>query len=60
MIDERKKANKLSQIEQKAQAYCQNVKPFFDEIRYHCDKLEILVDDDLWPLVKYREMLFTN
>ena len=35
------------------------VKPLFDDIRYHCDKLEILVDDELWPITKYRELLFT-
>ncbi|MEW4924561.1 glutamine synthetase III [Algibacter sp. 2305UL17-15] len=58
MIDERKNANNLSDISEKAEAYCQKVKPFFDDIRYHCDKLELLVDDELWPLTKYRELLF--
>jgi glutamine synthetase len=43
-----------------AVAYCNNVKPYFYEIRYHCDKLELLIDDELWPLVKYRELLFTR
>lgn len=60
MIDARKKANKIDDVEKKALAYCDKVKPFFDEIRYHCDKLEIMVDDELWPLSKYREMLFTR
>jgi len=60
MIDERKKANKITDGEDKAIAYCNNVKPYFDEIRYHCDKLELLVDDELWPLTKYRELLFTK
>jgi glutamine synthetase len=60
MVGERKKANVMSDAEKKAVAYCQKVKPYFDEIRYHCDKLELLVDDELWPLVKYREMLFTR
>ena len=60
MIDARKKANKIDDVEKKALAYCNKVKPFFDEIRYHCDKLEIMVDDELWPLSKYREMLFTR
>ncbi len=60
MIDARKKANKLDDATKKAFAYCDEVKPYFDEIRYHCDKLELLVDDELWPLVKYREMLFTR
>jgi glutamine synthetase len=57
MIDERKKANKLGSSEKLAIAYCDKVKPYFDVIRYHCDKLELLVDDELWPLTKYREML---
>ena len=50
----------LNDIDKKANTYCFKVKPLFDEIRYHCDKLELLVDDELWPLVKYREMLFTR
>lgn len=60
MINERKKANKIEKAEQKAFAYCNDVKPYFDIIRYHCDKLELLVDDEIWPLTKYRELLFTN
>ena len=60
MIEERKKANKMSDMEKKAAAYCEKVKPYFDEIRYHCDKLEMTVDDEVWPLVKYRELLFTK
>ena len=60
MIEERKKANKLTDVEKAAIAYCDKVKPYFDEIRYHCDKLEMLVDDELWPLTKYRELLFTR
>ncbi|TYA58211.1 glutamine synthetase III family protein [Formosa maritima] len=60
MTNERKKANNLEDFEKKAEAYCFNVKPIFDEIRYHCDKLELLVDDELWPLTKYRELLFTR
>ncbi len=59
MINERKKANKL-EGQKSADAYCTRVKPYFDEIRYHCDKLEQLIDDELWPLTKYREMLFTR
>jgi glutamine synthetase len=57
MIEERKKANKINSTEKCAEAYCNKVKPYFDEIRYHCDKLELLVDDELWPLSKYREMI---
>ncbi len=60
MVEERKKANVITDPEKKAVAYCQRVKPYFDEIRYHCDKLELMVDDELWPLVKYRELLFTR
>ena len=59
MTAARKKANKLKG-QKAAEAYCNNVKPYFDEIRYHCDKLEIMVDDELWPLTKYRELLFTR
>jgi len=60
MIDARKKANKIEDVEKRAIAYCDKVKPFFEEIRYHCDKLELLVDDEIWPLTKYRELLFTR
>ncbi len=60
MTEARKKANKLEDLEKKAADYCNKVKPFFDEIRYSCDKLELLIDDELWPLTKYRELLFTR
>ncbi len=60
LINERKKANTITDIEKKALAYCNKVKPLFDDIRYHCDKLELLVDDEIWPLTKYRELLFTR
>ncbi|WP_196885361.1 glutamine synthetase III [Aureivirga sp. CE67] len=60
MIDMRKVANKIENIEEKSAAYCDQVLPFFDTIRYHCDKLELIVDDELWPLTKYRELLFTK
>ena len=60
MLGERKKANKIEHAEGKAIAYCDNVKIHFDEIRYHADKLELLVEDELWPLPKFREMLFTR
>ncbi len=59
MIEERKKANELTNSREKAIAYCENVKgKYFDTIRYHVDKLELLVDDTLWLLPKYREILF--
>lgn len=60
MLEERKKANKIEDPEEKALAYCDKVKPFFDEIKYHSDKLELLIDDAYWPLPKLREMLFTK
>lgn len=60
MINERKKANKIEDSEKRADLYCNKVKPYFDKIRYHCDKLELLVDDEIWPLTKYRELLFTR
>ncbi len=59
MIEERKKANTLTDTREKAIAYCDNIKgKYFDEIRYHVDKLELVVDDSHWLLPKYREMLF--
>jgi glutamine synthetase len=60
MTNERKQANNIENIEEKANAYCNKVRPIFDEIRYHCDKLELLIDDEIWPLTKYRELLFTK
>lgn len=60
MQDARKAANALSSAEEMAHAYCDNVKPYFDEIRYHADKLELMVDNELWTLTKYRELLFTR
>lgn len=59
MIQARKEANAISNTRDKAIAYCDNVKGgFFDGIRYHVDKLELLVDDKEWTLPKYREILF--
>ncbi|PIV17511.1 MAG: glutamine synthetase type III, partial [Flavobacteriales bacterium CG03_land_8_20_14_0_80_35_15] len=60
MVEARKKINILTDEPKKAEQYCIKVKPYFEEIRYHCDKLEMMVDDNLWPLTKYREMLFTR
>ena len=60
MLDARKKANLIEHSEDKAIAYCDSVKVFFDDIRYHADKLELLVDDEMWPMPKFREMLFTK
>jgi glutamine synthetase len=59
MVEARKKANAIENAREKAIAYDKDIKAvYFDEIRYHVDKLEHLVDDDLWTLPKYREMLF--
>ena len=60
MTNERRDANAIEDLEAKALAYCYKVKPLFDDIRRHCDKLELLVDDEIWPLTKYRELLFTR
>ena len=58
MIEARKRANHLATFVERADAYCNEVKPFFADIRYHCDKLELMIDDELWTLTKYRELLF--
>lgn len=58
MIEARKVANKLEDINDRAKSYHENVEPYFEEIRYHIDKLELIVDDVKWPLPKYRELLF--
>ncbi|SIT09332.1 glutamine synthetase III family protein [Belliella pelovolcani] len=59
MIEARKRLNKEDDIVKRAKGYSTDVKEaFFDKIRYAVDKLELLVDDESWPLVKYREMLF--
>ena len=61
MINERKRINKIEDTRDRAIEYCDNVKSkYFDSIRYAVDKLELLVDDEDWPLVKYREMLFVR
>lgn len=60
MVEARKVANKIEHARDKAYAYEQSVRPFFDQIRYHIDKLELVVDNELWPLPKYRELLFNR
>ena len=59
MIESRKKANKISNDHKKALEYSNKVLTKMNPIRYHCDKLELLVDNTLWPLAKYRELLFS-
>lgn len=58
MIEARKVANKIENVRDKAIAYHDNIEPMLDEIRYHVDKLELIVDDSMWTLPKYRELLF--
>ncbi len=57
MIDARRKANKIEAPRDKAIAYCDKVKAYFETIRDHVDHLEMIVDDELWPLAKYRELV---
>ena len=57
MIDARKRANKLENAREKAVAYCDKVRPYFETIRYRVDKLEMIVDDEMWPMAKYRELV---
>lgn len=60
MVEARKKANVIDDTYRKAIAYESKVKPFLDDIRTHIDKLELIVDNEMWPLPKYRELLFTK
>lgn len=58
MIETRKRCNAIEDTREKAIKYREEVYPYFDTIRYQCDKLEIMIDDEIWPLPKYREMIF--
>ena len=58
MVLARKNANKIEDVNKKAMAYAKTVIPCLNEIRDHCDKLELTIDDSIWPLAKYRELLF--
>jgi glutamine synthetase len=60
MIEARRKANKITGLFDRAVAYEKKVKPYLDEIRDHIDRLELIVDNEMWPLPKYREILFTR
>ena len=60
MVEARKVANKMDDEKEKAKAYSKKVAPFLNKIRYHIDKLELIVDDEIWPLPKYRELLFSS
>ena len=58
MVDARRVANRINSEREKAIAYHDTVMPKMEDIRYHIDKLELMVDNEIWPLPKYREMLF--
>jgi len=58
LVEERKKANKIDDMSRRAKLYSTGVKDMMDKVRYSADHLEMLVDDELWPLPKYREILF--
>ena len=60
MIEARKQANKIEDVRDRASVYSKDIVPYFEKIRYHVDKLELIVDDEIWPLPKYREILFTR
>lgn len=60
MIEERKKANNMEDYEESSKHYCDHVVPYLDKLRYEADKLELVIHDDLWPIPKYRELLFTR
>ena len=58
MVEKRKQVNKIENIRELALAYHDQITPYFDSIRYHIDKLELIVEDQMWTLPKYRELLF--
>lgn len=60
LLEAKTKANAIKNHQQQAEAYCKNVKPLFERIRTASDNLEMMVDDELWPMTKYRELLFTR
>jgi glutamine synthetase len=60
MVEARKLVNVIEDGKEKAYAYEKSVRPYLEDIRHHIDKLELIIDDELWPLPKYREMLFNR
>jgi glutamine synthetase len=60
LVETRKTCNVIEDVEEKAFAYEKDVRPYLDDIRSHIDKLELIIDDEMWPLPKYRELLFTR
>lgn len=60
MVEAKENVTTIVSVEEKAFAYCDVIKPFLSVIRFHCDQLELITDDEIWPLTKYRELLFTK
>ncbi len=60
MTEARKQANKIEDVYERAKVYNDTVKPFLEELRDHIDRLELIVDNEKWPLPKYRELLFVR
>ncbi len=58
LVEERKKANRIEDIAERAKVYSHSVKDMMDKVRYSADHLEMIVDDEMWPMPKYRELLF--
>jgi glutamine synthetase len=58
LVEARKRANKIENIAERAKVYSHDVKDMMDKVRYSADQLEMIVDDEMWPLPKYRELLF--
>ena len=58
LVEARKKANRIEDIAQRAKVYSHEVKVLMAVVRYSADQLEMLIDDEVWPLPKYRELLF--
>ena len=57
-MEARKRANKIENIAERAKVYSHSVKDMMEKVRYSADHLEMLIDDEMWPLPKYRELLF--
>ena len=60
LLEAKERARSMNAGQQQAEIYCNEVKPKFDRIREASDALEMMVDDELWPMTKYRELLFTR
>jgi len=58
LVEKRKEVNQEESIAKRAELYSSAIKPYLEEIRFHIDKLELIVDNQMWPLPKYRELMF--